>query len=89
MPVHTRIVQIGNSRGMRIPKTILTQCHLDGTVELVPRVDGLLVRPVPSASPARVGWEEAFRTMGQSGDDAILDEPPSERTEWENEGWEW
>ena len=89
MPVHTRIVQIGNSRGMRIPKSILLQCHLDDTVELVPREDGLLVRPVPAATPARVGWEEAFRTMGQRGDDAILDEPPSDRTEWENGEWEW
>lgn len=66
----TNVIRIGNSRGIRIPKTLLEQCHLRNEVELEVRDDHLVVRP---AAKPRSGWEDAFRRMHEQGDDALLD----------------
>jgi antitoxin MazE len=68
--MRTRIIRIGNSRGIRIPKPILDIMGLNGEVELQIQKDGLLVRP---ARKPRAGWEAAFREMARRGDDALID----------------
>jgi antitoxin MazE len=82
----TNIVRIGNSRGIRIPKAVLEQCHLEDEVELEVRDDHLEVRP---ATKPRSGWAEAFRRMHEQGDDALLDKESSLPTRWERTEWEW
>ena len=66
----TRIVRIGNSRGIRIPKALLEQCRLGSTVELEVQ-DGQLV--VRSIERPRLGWAKSFRQMAEQGDDQVLD----------------
>jgi antitoxin MazE len=80
------IVQIGNSRGIRIPKELLKQCRLTGEVELEPGQDELVIR---SLAKARQGWEEAFRRMAEESDDRLLDRESFPRTEWERSEWKW
>ncbi len=82
----TKIVRIGNSRGVRIPKALLEQCGLHGTVELEVEGETLVLRPV--AQP-RAGWDEAFRLMAERGDDRLLDPDSSTGTEWDQTEWEW
>jgi len=65
------VVRIGNSQGIRIPKTILQQCHLTDALELEVQGNRLVLR---SASRPRAGWEDAFRRMYTHGDDALLDQ---------------
>jgi antitoxin MazE len=80
----TRIVRIGNSRGVRIPKVWLEQLDLDGEVELSVHRDRVVIR---SARCPRQGWDEQFRTMHERGDDRPVDEfPPSA---WDAQEWEW
>jgi antitoxin MazE len=67
--MRTSLVRIGNSRGIRIPKALREQCHLQDEVELEVRGDHLEVRP---ATKPRSGWEEAFRRMHEQGDDVLL-----------------
>jgi len=83
-PLKTRIIRIGNSRGIRIPKACLEQLGLDGEVELKVQADRLVVRP---ARHPREGWDEAFRRMAEHGDDGLLDEPTA--TDWDRTEWEW
>ena len=83
--IETNVVKIGNSQGIRIPKTILEQCHLNRNAELEPRGDHLVVR---SAAKPRTGWDEAFQAMAQRGDDTLLDgdtfaETSSEKDQWQ------
>lgn len=80
------IVRIGNSRGLRIPKTLLEQCRLGDTVELEAHRDRLIVRP---AVKPRSGWDEAFREMARQGDDALLDRKSLRPTRWDKTEWEW
>lgn len=82
----TNIVRIGNSKGIRLPKAILEQCHLENTVELEVEGDHLLVRPVRAP---RSGWDQAFAEMARKGDDALLDKDVAPPTEWEKSEWQW
>jgi antitoxin MazE len=84
--VRARIIRIGNSRGIRLPKSVLEQCQLGETVDLAVEHGVLVVRPI--AAP-RVGWEEAFRAMAQAGDDALLDAEAPAGTDWDQSEWEW
>jgi antitoxin MazE len=82
----TRIVRIGNSRGVRIPKPLLEQAGLDGDVRI--RVEGRRLVIEPARRP-RAGWAAAFREMAKRGDDALLDDVPPAATKWDEEEWEW
>ena len=81
-----RIVRIGNSQGVRIPKPLLEQSGLKGEVELEVQDQQIIIR---SAEPPRSGWAEAFQRMGQMGDDALLDKVGASATRWDDEEWEW
>ena len=81
----TRIVRIGNSRGIRIPKQLLEQTGLVGEVEI--KVEGNTLLLQPTVKP-RAGWAAAFKQMAEQGDDALLDEVPS-HSSWDDEEWEW
>ena len=86
MTVKTRIIQIGNSQGIRIPKPILEQLGFGQEVELEVLSDQLVVR---SPHKPRHQWEEYFQTMAEAGDDQLLDDEPFTLTEWEESEWEW
>ena len=60
--MQTNIVQIGNSKGVRIPKALLEQLRFGQTVEFEITPEGLLLRPVrqPKTSVPRKGWAEMF-----------------------------
>jgi len=64
-----RLVRIGNSRGIRIPKPILEQVGLQRVIELRVESDRLVIAP---ARLPRAGWEEAFRAAGTSTHDELL-----------------
>jgi len=69
------IVQIGNSKGVRIPKILLEQLRFEKSVEFRVTPEGLLLRPVhepaENDSQARAGWNEMFQTaLAEEGDDA-------------------
>ena len=82
----TRIVRIGNARGVRIPKLLLEQSGLEGEVEMNAENGSLLIRKV---TKPRAGWSAAFRAMARQGDDALLDDLPSTLTSSDEDEWEW
>ena len=68
--MRARIVKIGNSRGVRIPKPLIQETGLTGEVELVVGENRLVISP---GQRPRSGWSEAFKAMAAAGDDALLD----------------
>lgn len=84
--VRTRIIKIGNSRGIRIPKTLLEHAGLSEEVELEAQQNQVVIRAV---GKPRQGWEEAFRAMAEHGDGQLVDEDLTGRTSWDEEEWEW
>jgi len=80
----TRLVRIGNSRGVRLPKAIIAQAGLTEEVELGVR-DGAIV--IARATSARLGWADAARQMRQRDEDLLLDPPVP--TLFDEKEWEW
>lgn len=83
--IKTHVIKIGNSQGIRIPKTLLEQLHLSGEVELEVQENQLVVRPV---SLVRQGWDQQFQTMAEHQDDRLLDESTLSLTSWDDD-WNW
>ena len=83
--IKTRIVKIGNSQGVRIPKLLLDQSNLGEDVELEVQ-DGQIV--IREAGVNRAGWEEQFKKMAEHGDDKLLDDAVVVST-WDEEEWDW
>ena len=78
----TKIVRIGNSRGVRIPKPLLEQAGLENEVLLRVVEEGIVIE---SADQPRAGWAEAARVLRDRGEDGLLDEvvPTAfDETEW-------
>ncbi len=63
------VVKIGNSRGIRLSKTLLEKYNIKDSVDLVLEKGQILIRPL--AKP-RHGWEDAFKLMSENGDDKLL-----------------
>jgi antitoxin MazE len=84
MVTRTRIVPIGNSKGIRVPKMLLEHAQLPEEVELEAEHGRLIVR---AARAARAGWAEAARSMHAQGDDRLLDAPTSSR--FDDKEWQW
>jgi len=82
--VNTKIVRIGNSQGVRIPRPLLDEAGLEGDVRLSVTEEGILIE---SLSGPRDGWVEAAALLRVQEDAGLLDEPLS--TEWDESEWVW
>lgn len=80
----TRLVQIGNSRGIRLPKTVLAEAQLEDEVELKAEPGCIVIR---SARLPRAGWAEAARNMRERGEDRLI--APGVSNRFDREEWEW
>ncbi|MEK7825124.1 MAG: AbrB/MazE/SpoVT family DNA-binding domain-containing protein [Nitrospirota bacterium] len=78
------IVPIGNSKGIRIPKTLLEQCHIDKEVVLEVEGNNIIIKP--SIKEPRKEWEQYFRKMKESGEDQLI---IGDKIDLDMEGWEW
>jgi len=79
-----RIIRIGNSRGIRVPKVLLDQAQLPDEVELYAERGRLVVQ---AARGPRFGWEAAAQVMRARAEDRLLDEHAPNR--FDEESWQW
>ena len=84
--MRARVVKIGNSKGIRIPKPLLEQTGIMNDVDLEVENNRIIIRPVTSP---RNGWENAFRTMAQKGDDVLVMGDENISHSWDEEEWQW
>ena len=78
--MRARVIKIGNSQGLRIPKPILEQTGVMDNVEIEVEKNQIIIRPIKNV---RDGWDDAFKIMGEKGDDEpiIDDESISQSTD--------
>ena len=76
------VVQIGNSRGIRLPKRIIHELKIKDEVELIINKDELVIKGVKKRP--RQGWDEAFAKMSADKADKLLipDNIDNETFEW-------
>ncbi len=83
--MRTRIVKIGNSLGVRIPKLLLEKSRLADEVEIEAFDRQIIISP---ARQPRDDWDAAFQAMARSGDDTLLNEWHS-LSSWDEAEWQW
>jgi antitoxin MazE len=83
--MRTKLIAIGNSKGIRIPKAAIEQYGLRDDIELDLRADSLVIRPVRAP---RKGWDDAFARMRRRGDDQIVADVDN-TTEFGRKEWTW
>lgn len=64
-----QVVKIGNSKGIRLSKTLLERYNIRDKLEIIFEKGYLILKPV---SKPRSGWEEAFKEMHDNEDDQLL-----------------
>jgi antitoxin MazE len=77
----TRLVQIGNSKGIRLPKTVIAEAQLQDEVELQAEPGRIVIR---SAKRPRQGWADAARLMHERDEDYLIDESTPTRFDRRN-----
>jgi len=82
--MRARLVRIGNSRGIRLPKLVIEEAGLTEEVELRVRPGAVLIA---SVTGPRAGWADAARRMRGHGEDRLLAPPAA--TRFDLEEWEW
>lgn len=84
MTTKTRIVRIGNSRGIRVPRLLLDRAALPDEVELRAEPGRIVVT---AATRPRAGWAVKARAMHTRGDDVLLDDTTA--TQFDQLEWRW
>lgn len=74
------VIQVGNSKGIRLSKAILEKYQITDKVELIFENDYIVLKPV--AEP-RKNWEESFAEMHRNGDDNLLMDSVFEDESWD------
>jgi len=83
-----KIVKIGNSKGIRIPKVLLHQTGISEEVNLEVKNNQIILKPVDR--PARYGWNSAFALMSEHGDDKLIDEESlAVQSSFDDTDWDW
>jgi antitoxin MazE len=82
--MRARIVKIGNSRGIRIPKPVLEQTGIQDDVEIELENNCIILRPIHRA---REGWAQAFQRMADDGADELIIDEISDP--WDENEWQW
>jgi len=65
--MEAKLVPIGNSRGMRLPKSLIIKYKLDSGVVIEEREDGLMIKP--KGGLKKLSWEETYKQMAKEKED--------------------
>ena len=83
-PMKTRLIRIGNSRGVRLPKVVIEEAGLDEDIELQVRGGAVVIS---SRRKPRAGWSETARRLHEASEGPLLDAPTA--TRFDDEEWRW
>ncbi|HEX3385398.1 MAG TPA: AbrB/MazE/SpoVT family DNA-binding domain-containing protein [Mucilaginibacter sp.] len=84
--METKLVKIGNSYGIRLPKSLIQQYELTDSIEIDPTENGILIK---SKKKTRSGWKEQLELAIQNGyapDDELLE---GFGDEFNDKEWQW
>lgn len=84
--IYTKIVKIGNSQGVRLPKSLLELSGIEDKICLSSETGKIIITP---AQENRQGWSESFKKMAENKDDTLLDINENITSTWDEEEWEW
>ena len=65
--MNAKLISIGNSKGVRLPKKLIEQYHLKENLKLEELDEGILIRA--DEPQDKLSWEETFKEMAQENED--------------------
>ncbi len=80
----TTIIPIGNSKGVRIPKTVLEQCHIEKDAIMEIEKGAIVIKP--ARTEPRKDWDTYFKQMKKLKEDNLL---ISDNVDLDMKEWEW
>ncbi|MGI0483152.1 AbrB/MazE/SpoVT family DNA-binding domain-containing protein [Geminocystis sp. CENA526] len=86
--IHTRLVKIGNSQGVRLPKTLLEIANIKEQIDLSIE-NGKITICASEKNNIRLNWAKSFQEMASQNDDQLLDDDIETLSNWDNQEWEW
>ncbi len=78
------IIPIGNSKGIRIPLSVLNQCHIEYEVDMHIKNGKIIL--VPVSKKTRDGWDIKFKDMAKNNDDNLI---INDNVDLDSGDWEW
>ncbi len=78
----TKIIQIGNSKGIRIPNQILKDMNIENQIELIinDSKDEIILKPIHKI---REGWFDSFKKMNTNSEDKLIIDDSIDLKDWE------
>jgi len=62
-----KLIQIGNSKGIRLPKKLISKYKLDTGISLIEKDDGILIKP--QTEDEKLSWEQTYKDMAEEKED--------------------
>lgn len=84
--IKVKIIRIGNSKGIRLSKSLMEQYNMKDEVFLEAKKNSIVIHPVKNP---RAKWEKSFEKMRHRGDDALIDEGTELVSDWDQKEWQW
>lgn len=81
-----RLVQIGKSQGIRLPKSIIDQFNFNDAIEAEIKREGLLLR---KKIKSRAGWKKRILKEIKKGGCPEMLIPDSIQSEFDESEWQW
>lgn len=63
------IIQIGNSKGFRLSKTLIEKYNIKNKVEIILKKGYIILKPIDQP---RKDWDISFKEMNENRDDQLL-----------------
>ncbi len=83
-----KLIQIGNSRGIRIPKTLLSQTGIVEEINMEVEENRIIIEPVKQNF--RSNWNVLFKEMAEKNEDELFDEESLvNQTSFDETEWDW
>lgn len=81
-----QLIKIGNSQGIRIPKSLVEQCNLKGELSIEVKENELVIK---AEEDQRKGWDEAFKKANSINEDSLIDGDGMNLSDWDEKEWKW
>lgn len=78
--MHISVIRVGNSKGIRLSKTLLDKYNIMDKLELVLEKDFIVLKPIPQP---RKNWDQSFKEMHKNGDDQLIIDSVLEDDNWD------
>ena len=61
-----KLIKIGNSKGIRLPKAMIVKYGFKGLIQLEETENGILIKPL---NDSKLSWEETYQQMAKTSED--------------------